>query len=178
MRRGSLEFAPENASTVRTGNLMAQIHVERTIAAPPERVFDWLLDPANLTVSPVFRKAVWAKDSSGPGVGAVREVTGFGFWAHERITAYDAPRSCSYVVVGAFPATQHEGGTLTCAPSGDGHACRLGKRLHASGSRGWQGNRGNHLAAGPLAYLPRNSRWLREGTRELVRATTQSGSKL
>src|SRR5205823_4779204 len=68
----------------------------------------------------VFRKAVWAKDSSGPGVGAVREVTGFGFWAHEQITAYDAPRSCSYVVVGAFPATQHEGGTLTCTPSGDG----------------------------------------------------------
>jgi uncharacterized protein YndB with AHSA1/START domain len=99
---------------------MAQIHVERTIAAPQERVFDWLLDPANLAVSPVFRKAVWAKDSSGPGVGAVREVTGYGFWAHEQITAYDAPRSCSYVVVGAFPATQHDGGTLTCTPSGDG----------------------------------------------------------
>ena len=119
MRRGSLEFAPENASTARTGNLMAQVYVERTIAAPPERVFDWLLDPANLTVSPVFRKAVWARDSSGPGVGAVGSA-GFGFWAHEQITAYDAPRSCSYVVVGAFPATQHEGGTLTCTPSGDG----------------------------------------------------------
>ena len=36
---------------------MGQIHVERTIAASPERVFEWLLDPANLTVSPVFRKA-------------------------------------------------------------------------------------------------------------------------
>jgi hypothetical protein len=34
---------------------MGQVHVERTIAASPERVFDWLLDPANLTVSPVFR---------------------------------------------------------------------------------------------------------------------------
>jgi uncharacterized protein YndB with AHSA1/START domain len=72
---------------------MGQVHVERTIAASPERVFDWLLDPANLTVSPVFRKAVWAKDSSVPGVGAVREVTGYGFWAHEQITAYDAPWS-------------------------------------------------------------------------------------
>jgi hypothetical protein len=45
----------------------------------------------------VFRKAVWAKDSSGPGEGATREVTGFGFWAHEQITAYDAPRSYSYL---------------------------------------------------------------------------------
>jgi uncharacterized protein YndB with AHSA1/START domain len=98
---------------------MVQIHEQRTIAASPERVFDWLLDPANLTVSPAFRKAVWAKDSSSPGVGATRELTGFGFWAHEQITAYDAPRSCSYVVVGSFPAAQQRG-TLTCTPSGDG----------------------------------------------------------
>jgi hypothetical protein len=70
---------------------MGQVRVERTIAAPPQRVFDWLLDPANLTVSPVLRKAGWAKDSSGPSVGAVREVTGFGFWLHEQITAYDRP---------------------------------------------------------------------------------------
>jgi hypothetical protein len=102
------------------GNLMVQIHEQRTIAASPERVFDWLHDPANLTVSPVLRKAVWAKGSSGPGVGAVWEVTGFGFWLHEQITAYDAPRSCCYIVVGSFPASQHNGGTLTCTPSGDG----------------------------------------------------------
>jgi uncharacterized protein YndB with AHSA1/START domain len=99
---------------------MGQIHVERTIVASPERVFDWLLDPANLTVSPLFRKARWAKDSSGPAVGAVREVTGIGFWAHEQITAYDAPRSYSYLAVRSFPPSQHRGGTLTCTPSGDG----------------------------------------------------------
>ena len=99
---------------------MVQIHEQRTIAASPERVFDWLHDPANLTVSPVLRKAVWAEGSPGPGVGAVREVTGFGFWLHEQITAYDAPRRCSYDVVGSFPAAQHEGGTLTCTPSDDG----------------------------------------------------------
>jgi hypothetical protein len=99
---------------------MGQIHVERTIAASPERVFDWLLDPVNLTVSPLFRKAGWAKDSSGPDVGAVRELTGIGFWAHEQITAYDAPRSYSYIVVGSFPPSQHDGGVLMCTPSGDG----------------------------------------------------------
>jgi Polyketide cyclase / dehydrase and lipid transport len=99
---------------------MAQVHVQRTIAAPPQQVFDWLLDPANLTVSPVFRKAGWAKDSSGPGVGAVREVIGIGYWAHEQITAYDAPRSCSYIAVRSCPPSQHNGGALTCTPSGDG----------------------------------------------------------
>jgi Polyketide cyclase / dehydrase and lipid transport len=98
--------------------LMVQIHAERTIAASPERVFEWLHDPANLTVSPVLRKAVWAKDSSGPGVGAVREVTGLGFWLLEQITVYDAPRNCAYDVVASFPPSQHEGGSVTCTPSG------------------------------------------------------------
>ena len=105
-----LNLPDDLGGTARTGNLVAQVHVERTIAASPERVFDWLLDPANLTVSPVFRKAGWAKDSSGPGVGPVREVTGIGFWVHEQITAYDAPRSYSYLAVRSFPASQHNGG--------------------------------------------------------------------
>ncbi len=97
---------------------MTQIHEQRTIAASPERVFAWLLDPANLTVSPWFRKATWV-DTSGPGVGATREVKGFGWWVHEQITAFDAPRSCKYRVVGGFPPA-HQDGTLTCTPSGDG----------------------------------------------------------
>jgi hypothetical protein len=113
-------MGPETASTASAGNLMGQIRVERTIAASPERVFDWLLDPANLTVFPLFRKAGWAKDCSGPTVGAEREVTGIGFWAYEKITAYDAPRSCSYIVVGSFPPSQHDGGMLRCTPSGNG----------------------------------------------------------
>ena len=74
---------------------MVQLHVERTIATSPERVFDWLADPANLTAAPLFLKASWAKDSSGPGVGVLREATGIGFWVHEQIKAYDAPRSYS-----------------------------------------------------------------------------------
>ena len=44
---------------------------------------------------------------------------GFGWWVHEQITAYDAPRSCSYRVVGGFPPA-HQDGTLTCTPSGNG----------------------------------------------------------
>jgi hypothetical protein len=31
---------------------MVQLLVERTIAASPERIVDWLADPANLTASP------------------------------------------------------------------------------------------------------------------------------
>jgi uncharacterized protein YndB with AHSA1/START domain len=99
---------------------MVQLQVERTIAASPERVFDWLADPANLAAGPLFLKAGWAKDSSGPGVGALRHVTGLGMWFRERITAYDPPRSYSYVVVRAFPPVDHEGGTLTVTSTDNG----------------------------------------------------------
>jgi hypothetical protein len=99
---------------------MVQLHVERTIAASPERVFDWLADPASLTAAPLVLKAGWAKGSSGPGVGAVRAVTAVGAWFREEITAYDAPRSYSYRIVRSFPPLEHEGGTLTFTPPGDG----------------------------------------------------------
>src|SRR6516165_5480975 len=98
---------------------MVQLHVERTIAASPERVFDWLADPANLTSSPLVLKAGWAKGSPGPGVGALREVTAVGMWLREKITAYDAPRSYSYRILRSFPPSEHEGGTLTFSQSGD-----------------------------------------------------------
>jgi hypothetical protein len=102
------------------GVLMVHLHVERTIAASPDQVFDWLADPGNLTSAPLFLRAGWAKGFSGPSVGAMREVTAVGAWFREEITAYDPPRSYSYRIVRSFPALEHEGGTLTFTPSGDG----------------------------------------------------------
>jgi carbon monoxide dehydrogenase subunit G len=67
---------------------MVEIHVEQTIAAPVEKVFDWMADPANLAAAPLALKAGWAKGSSGPGAGAVRAVTGVGMSFREEITAY------------------------------------------------------------------------------------------
>lgn len=99
---------------------MVQIHVERTIAAAPERVFDWLADPAGLTSAPLVFKADWATGCSGPGVGAVREVTGVGVWFREEITAYDRPHCYSYLILRSFPVFQHDGGTLTLRPAGAG----------------------------------------------------------
>jgi uncharacterized protein YndB with AHSA1/START domain len=98
---------------------MVQLHVERTIAANPERVFDWLADPAALKTVPLVFKSMWVTDS-GPRAGAVREVTGAATWFREEITAYDPPRSYSYRIVRSFPVFDHEGGTLTFTPSGSG----------------------------------------------------------
>ncbi len=99
---------------------MVEIHVERTIAAPVEQVFDWLADPVNPAAAPLVLKAGYAKDSPGHGAGAVREVVGIGTWFREEITAYDRPGRYSYLIVRSFPPFNHEGGTLTFTGSGDG----------------------------------------------------------
>ncbi len=99
---------------------MVRLHVERTIAAPPERVFDRLADPASLTAAPAVLKASWTKGFSAPGVGAIRNVIGAGTWFREEITAYDPPRSYSYLILRSFPPFDHDGGTLTFTPSGEG----------------------------------------------------------
>jgi len=99
---------------------VVELHVERTIAAPPERVFEWLANPASLTAVPLVIRAGWVKGTSAPAAGAVREVTGIGIWFREEITAYDAPRSYSYLILKSFPVFRHDGGTLTFTPKGDG----------------------------------------------------------
>jgi hypothetical protein len=99
---------------------MVEFQVDRTIAASPERVFDWLADAANLTAAPVILKVRWVKGSSGPRKGALREPFGLGGWFREEITAYDRPRAYSYLVVRSIPPFKHEGGTLTFTPSAKG----------------------------------------------------------
>ncbi len=118
---------------------MVEIHIERTIAAPVEEVFDWLADPANLAAAPLVLRAGYAKDSPGPGAGALREATGIGTWFREEITAYDRPRSYSYLILRSFPPFNHEGGTLTFTASDGGthvdwlshytHPARAGGKL-------------------------------------------------
>lgn len=99
---------------------MVELHIERTIAAPQEQVFDWLADPASLTAAPPVLQAHWVKGASGPGVGAVRRVIGLGTWFREEITAYDRPNNYSYYILRSFPPFKHEGGTLTFTARGDG----------------------------------------------------------
>ena len=98
---------------------MVEIHLERTIAAPVEQVFDWLADPANLAAAPLVLKAGYAKGSSEPGAGAVREVTGRGHLVPRRHHGLRAAAQLLYLIVRSFPPFNHDGGTLTFTRSGD-----------------------------------------------------------
>jgi hypothetical protein len=116
---------------------MVEIHLERTIAAPAEQVFDWLADPANLAAAPLALKGKWAKGTSGPGTGAVREVIGVGTWFREELTAYDRPRSYAYLIVRSIPPFIHDGGTLTFTAAGDGtHVDWLTNYTHPTAAGG------------------------------------------
>jgi uncharacterized protein YndB with AHSA1/START domain len=116
---------------------MVEIHLERTIAAPVEQVFDWLADPANLAAAPLALKGKWAKGTSGPGVGAVREVIGVGTWFREELIAYDRPRSYTYLIVRSIPPFDHEGGTLTFTAAGGGtHVDWLTNYTHPAAAGG------------------------------------------
>ncbi|ORV92371.1 polyketide cyclase [Mycobacterium interjectum] len=124
---------------------MVRIHLERTIAAPAQQVFDWLADPRNLAAAPLVLRAGYAKESPTHEAGAVREVLGVGTWFREEITAYDRPRSYSYLIVRSFPPFNHDGGTLTFTAAGDGtrvdwltnytHPARAGGKLLEAVSR-------------------------------------------
>jgi uncharacterized protein YndB with AHSA1/START domain len=99
---------------------MVELHVERTIAASAEQVFDWLADPAALCTAPLVLKAAWVEGRPGPRAGAVRQVIGAGTWFREEITAYDRPHSYSYLILRSVPPFNHNGGRLTFTPSGTG----------------------------------------------------------
>ncbi|MCV7029589.1 SRPBCC family protein [Mycobacterium sherrisii] len=98
---------------------MVEIRLERTIAAPVEQVFDWLAEPVNFAAAPLVLRGKWAKGTTGPGPGAVREVIGAGTWFREELTVYDRPRSYSYLILRSFPPFDHDGGTLTFTTVGD-----------------------------------------------------------
>ena len=136
---------------------MVEIHLERTIAAPVDQVFDWLADPANLAAAPLVLKAGYAKDSPGPGAGAVREVVGLGTWFREEITAYDRPNSYSYLIVRSFPPFDHEGGTLTFTSSGTSSGTSLGAGTHVD----WLTNYTHPALAGGRALEKVSYRLLR-----------------
>ncbi|MFI5781871.1 nitroreductase/quinone reductase family protein [Nocardia sp. NPDC051570] len=90
---------------------MQTLTVERTIAAPIEKVFEWFADTDNYSsASAVLHNRLTEPAADTPyGVGAVRQITWFFGTYTERITAYDAPYKLGWVIESGFPAIRHQG---------------------------------------------------------------------
>ncbi|WP_067860257.1 SRPBCC family protein [Nocardia shimofusensis] len=101
---------------------METITVERTIAAPPQAVFDWISNAHNYTHTPlVLHERLTTSGAEAPyGSGAVR----FLVWAvglfWERITSYNPPHSFDYHVYRSIPPADHREGRVSFTETPEG----------------------------------------------------------
>lgn len=100
---------------------MANFTVNRSIAAPPEVVFETLTDHRAYADFTPLRKAVLEKEGTPvpDGVGAVRSLSLAGPPMREEVLDYDSPRLFRYKLLSGLPTRDHVG-TVTLEPAGDG----------------------------------------------------------
>ncbi|MFE3053656.1 SRPBCC family protein [Nocardia sp. NPDC059239] len=105
---------------------MRTVDVERTIAAAPPDVFDWLTDVANYQRVPMVRRVTLVRpgDTAGNGAGAVRLVVTPLLRLTEEIVEYDPPRLMRYRLLNSVPPLRHQEGSITCAPVASGTRVR------------------------------------------------------
>lgn len=101
---------------------MQTVHVERTIKAPIEKVFDLISDHANYKDFPGVKDSELIKKGKPHknGVGAVREIDTGTAWFQEEITAYERPVRLDYQIVKARPAIEHKGGSVRLEATAEG----------------------------------------------------------
>lgn len=101
---------------------MRTVDVERTIAAPPADVFDWLTDVANYQRVPFVRRVTLVRPghTAGNGVGAVRLVVTPLMRLTQEITEYDPPRLMRYRGLKSVPRLRHQEGYISCEPVAEG----------------------------------------------------------
>jgi uncharacterized protein YndB with AHSA1/START domain len=101
---------------------MRNVHVTRTIPAPPEAVFDRLADHANyerfrgIHASRLLREGEPAPN----GVGALREIKVRPLTFEEEIKAYERPTRLDYLIVKLNVPFEHHGGSIRLTPDGEG----------------------------------------------------------
>ncbi|MFJ4654208.1 SRPBCC family protein [Nocardia sp. NPDC088792] len=93
---------------------MQIVTVQRIIAAPPEAVFDWLLDAPSHGLVPKSRpgRLITPGIPGRNGVGAVREVVRRGLRRRQRITYYDRPREFRYHMIESAGKVRHDGASV------------------------------------------------------------------
>ncbi len=99
---------------------MRTLHVTRTIASPPEPIFDRLADHAGYGSFRPIHSAELVREGDPPpnGVGALRRIKVRPLTFDEEITAYERPSRLDYLIVKLNVPFDHQGGTITLTPQG------------------------------------------------------------
>jgi uncharacterized protein YndB with AHSA1/START domain len=99
---------------------MQSLHVTRSIAAPPEAVFDLLTDHANYERFRGIDDSVLIREGNPApnGVGAVRRIRVRPLRFDEEITAYERPSRLDYLLVDLNVPFEHHGGSIQLSPDG------------------------------------------------------------
>jgi uncharacterized protein YndB with AHSA1/START domain len=97
---------------------MKTIHVTRTIAAPPEPIFDLLADHANYDRFRAINGSELIREGEPPpnGLGALRRIKVRPVTFEEEITHFDRPSRLDYLIVKLNVPFEHEGGSIRLAP--------------------------------------------------------------
>jgi uncharacterized protein YndB with AHSA1/START domain len=100
---------------------MASFTIEREIAAPPETVFELLVDHRGYSALTPVRKSELERegDPAPNGVGAIRKLSAIGPPLREEVLTYEPPSRFSYTLLSGLPVRDHVG-TVELTPAGEG----------------------------------------------------------
>jgi uncharacterized protein YndB with AHSA1/START domain len=100
---------------------MASFTFVREVAAPPETVFDVLVDHRGYAgITPLRRSELEREGDPAPnGVGAIRVLGALGPPPREEVLTYEEPRRFSYKLLSGLPTRDHVG-TVELTPADEG----------------------------------------------------------
>lgn len=100
---------------------MATLDFSRTVAAPPEIVFEVVADHRGMAEFTRFRKVELERegDPAPNGLGAIRVLHLAGPPVREEVIAFEAPRRFAYRMLSGAPVKDHVG-TIELTPAGEG----------------------------------------------------------
>lgn len=100
---------------------MATLDFSRTVAAPPETVWEVVADLRGMSEYSRFRKIELERDGDPPpnGVGAIRVMHLVGPPVREEVIAFEPPRRFAYRMLSGLPVKDHVG-TIELEAAGQG----------------------------------------------------------
>jgi uncharacterized protein YndB with AHSA1/START domain len=100
---------------------MATLDFSRTVAAPPETVWEVVADLRGMSEYTRFRKVEIEREGDPPpnGVGAIRVMHLIGPPVREEIIAFEPPRRLAYRLLSGLPVRDHAG-TIELEAAGQG----------------------------------------------------------